>query len=87
VESGYQVTLVTATDCHLCERARKVLTALSEETPMTVREVAWDAEEGRALVKVAGVPFPPAVYVNGKIAGYGRVSERALRRRLAELTP
>lgn len=83
--SGYQVTLITAADCHLCDHARKVLAMLATETPLTVSEVAWDAEEGRLLVTRDGVAFPPAVYVNGSLAGYGRLSERALRRRLREL--
>ncbi len=38
------------------------------------------------LVRRDGVAFPPAIYVNGSLAGYGRISERALRKRLAELT-
>ncbi|HEY8863293.1 MAG TPA: thioredoxin family protein [Candidatus Dormibacteraeota bacterium] len=83
--ASQSLTLITASDCHLCERARKVLRSVSEETRLVVREIAWEGEEASSLVRRDGVPFPPAVYVNGSLAGYGRLSERALRRRLAEV--
>jgi len=79
------VTLVTAQDCHLCERARHVLASLSEENRLAVREVRWESDEGARLISTTGVPFPPAVYLNGTLAGYGRVSERALRRLFAKV--
>lgn len=85
MSSGHLVTLLTAADYHLCEHARHVLQVLSVETPLTIREIAWDGEEGSSLVTRDGAAFPPAVYVNGTLAGYGRLSERALRRRFAEL--
>lgn len=77
------MTLITALDCHLCEHARKVLAAIDSEFPLIVSEVPWDSEDGRRLVDRDGVAFPPAVYVSGSLAGYGRISERALRKRLA----
>ena len=83
--SGHQITLLIAADCHLCEHARRVLQVLSGDTPLMIREVAWDGEEGRLLVTRDGAAFPPAVYLNGTLAGYGRISERALRRRLGEM--
>jgi hypothetical protein len=82
-EPSRQVTLITAADCHLCERARKVLGTLADETPLVISEVSWESEHGHSLVSRDGIAFPPAVYVDGVLAGYGRISERALRRRLA----
>ncbi len=82
--AGQPVTLITAADCHLCERARRVLSSIAEDIPLIVGEVSWDSDHGRLLVSRDGVAFPPAVYLNGSLAGYGRISERALRRRLAE---
>jgi Glutaredoxin-like domain (DUF836) len=76
------VILVSSQDCHLCERAREVLARLSKERELEVRELSWQSDEGAALVRRDGVPFPPAFYVEGSLAGYGRVSERALRERL-----
>jgi hypothetical protein len=83
-EAGRLVTLITAADCHLCEHARRVLSTLGEKTHLIVSEVSWESDEGHMLVSRDGVAFPPAVYVNGILAGYGRISERALRRQLAE---
>jgi hypothetical protein len=85
-EGGGLVTLITAADCHLCEHARMVLSTLAAETRLSVSEVSWESEEGRRLVSRDGVAFPPAVYLNGILAGYGRISARALRRQLAELS-
>jgi hypothetical protein len=82
-EASRQVTLITAADCHLCEHARKVLSTLALETRLIVSEVSWESDPGRMLVIRDGVAFPPAVYLDGVLAGYGRISERALRNRLA----
>jgi hypothetical protein len=82
--------LISSEGCHLCERAGHLLTVLAkelaEDTEMTVREVSWQSDEGAALVRRDGVPFPPALYVEGALAGYGRLSERAVRRKLAQPT-
>ena len=85
-EASRHVTLITAADCHLCEHARNVLGSLAEETRLIVSEVSWVSNEGHSLVSRDGVAFPPAVYVDGVLAGYGRISERALRRWLPEQT-
>jgi hypothetical protein len=82
-EASRQVTLITAADCHLCEHARSVLGSLVEETSLVISEVSWESDQGRILVSRDGVAFPPAVYVDGVLAGYGRISQRALRKRLA----
>ena len=85
--AGRPVTLITAVDCHLCDHARQVLASIAGQLPLTVSEVPWDSDRGRLLVSRDGVAFPPAVYVDGSLAGYGRISERALRRRLSESAP
>jgi hypothetical protein len=82
-EASRQVTLITAADCHLCEHARKVISTLANETRLIVSEVSWESDQGHSAVSRDGVAFPPAVYLDGVLAGYGRISERALRRRLA----
>jgi len=83
-DSGREVTLITAADCHLCEHARRVLASIASDIPLIIAELSWDSDQGRLLVSRDGVAFPPAVYVDGSLAGYGRISERALRKRLAE---
>ncbi len=73
--------IVSTADCHLCRRARQILAdAAGPELELT--ELDWESPEGRALVTAEGVPFPPAVFVAGRLVGYGRVSEGALRKRL-----
>lgn len=77
-----RVTLVTAPDCHLCAHAKQVLARLLQARPLVVEEMAWESREGQALVRRDGVPFPPAVYINGAFFAYGRLSEGRLRRHL-----
>ncbi len=79
---GLSVILISSPDCHLCEGARDALAKLAKDQDMAVRELSWQSDEGAALVRRDGVPFPPAVYVEGTLTGYGRLSERALRRKL-----
>ena len=82
-----KVTLLTLHDCHLCEHARDVLSRLGRERPIALEETAWDSAEGQTLVQRDGIPFAPAVYIDGSLAGYGRISEGALRRRLSNREP
>jgi Glutaredoxin-like domain (DUF836) len=78
-----RATLVTTPDCHLCEHARTVLERVLADR-LTIDEMDWNAADGNALVKRDGVPFAPAVYIEGKLCGYGRLSEGALRNWLRE---
>ncbi len=82
-----QVTLLTLQDCHLCEHARDVLARLGSERPIVVAETAWDSTEGQRLVQRDGIPFAPAVYIDGSFAAYGRISDGALRRWLRKREP
>lgn len=80
-----RLTLLTAQDCHLCEHAREVLEHVAADGAVEVREVGWDTPEGTGLRTRQPSPFAPALYARGDLVGYGRLSERALRRRLREL--
>ena len=82
-----RVTLVTAPDCHLCAHARQVLARLAGERALAIEERPWSDAEAGAWVRRDGVPFPPALYVAGKLCGYGRLSEGRLRRLLARGEP
>ncbi|TMD44700.1 MAG: thioredoxin family protein [Chloroflexi bacterium] len=81
------VTLLTLHGCHLCDHARDVLSRLGRERPLVVEEASWDSDEGQRLVQRDGIPFAPAVYIDGSFAAYGRISEGALRRRLGDCKP
>ena len=71
-------TLVTATDCHLCDHARRVLDGLGADW----HELNECSPEGERLV-TAAPPLRPLLFdANGELVAYGRLSERRLRRRL-----
>ena len=80
------VTLVTASGCHFCEDATRLLDDLGRSTPLTVRVVPLTSDEGRELAVRHRVPFPPILIVGGVLFGHGRVSRRKLERRFSELT-
>ena len=77
------VTLVTRVDCSLCERARAVLARVAADHPLVVEELDLASREGGAVARRAGMLFPPGVLLDGEPFGYGRLSERKLRRELA----
>ncbi|HLA66972.1 MAG TPA: glutaredoxin domain-containing protein [Acidimicrobiia bacterium] len=81
-----EVTLVTASGCHFCEDATRLLEDLGRSVPLAVRVVSLTSEEGRELAVRHRVPFPPILIIDGVLFGHGRISRRKLERRLGELT-
>lgn len=75
-----ELVLITGRSCHLCDHARGVLAELG----FSAREVDVDSDEAGGLAR-SGVPlaFLPVLLDRDHVLGYGRLSERALRRRLA----
>lgn len=73
------LVLVTATDCHLCERARQVLGDLG----VLAREISVDSEQAAALAE-RGIPLTllPVLIDGERVVAYGRFSEKRLRREL-----
>jgi hypothetical protein len=80
-----QVTLLTKTECALCEHAKTVLAAVGTDHALEVVEVDLDSKVGSALAVDNGVLFAPGVILDGKPFSYGRLSERKLRRTLEQL--
>ena len=80
------ITLLTQADCGYCEHAKAVLARVGADHPLEVTEIDITGEEGRALAARAGVVFAPGLLVDGRPFGYGRISERRLRRTLQRLT-
>jgi glutaredoxin len=78
-----RITLLTQADCHYCEHAKQVLARVGRDHPLVVKEIDLDTEHGRHLAAGAGVLFAPGVLVDGEPFGYGRLSERRLRRALS----
>jgi glutaredoxin len=78
--AGRQLLLVTTDDCHLCRHAHEVLAAVDVE----VREVDVSSDEAADLA-AAGIPlgFLPVVTDGERVLGYGRLSEKRLRKEFA----
>lgn len=77
------VGLLTAPDCHFCSDAREILRRLAGEYPLSIEEIDIVSPEGQEMAQFHGVVFPPGIFVDGECVGYGRPSERKLRRELA----
>ena len=71
---------ITATDCHLCGDGRPIVARLADETGASVRELDWDGDEAQMLLERGGALFPPALYLDDRLLGFGRLSERRLRK-------
>ena len=76
---------VSAPDCHLCEDGRRIVEALARGAGLGVVELRWSEARARELTERDGVPFPPAVYLDDRLLGYGRLSARRLRKVLAQV--
>ena len=79
------ITLLTQEDCAYCEHARRVLARVGKDHPLEVTEIDITSRPGQMLAARAGVVFAPGLLVGGRPFGYGRISERRLRRTLQRL--
>jgi glutaredoxin len=77
-----EITLLTQENCAFCEQAKEVLDRLSDEYPITVRELNLATPEGQSLAWHGGVMFPPGIFIGDDLFSYGRPSEKKLRREL-----
>jgi len=80
------VTLLTQSDCAMCQHAKEVLARVGQDHPLTVEEIDLDTPAGRDLALRHGILFAPGILLDGAAFGYGRLSERKLRRTLARRT-
>jgi glutaredoxin len=81
-----EITLLTQPDCAFCEHTKAVLARLSGEFPLAVTEIDLTSLEGQGLAVEHGMLFAPGLLMDGRAFGYGRISERRLRRALAAHT-
>ncbi|MEO2105391.1 MAG: glutaredoxin family protein [Actinomycetota bacterium] len=77
-----QVVLLTQADCDLCDRAKSVLDACAQDFPLEVSTVDLNSPEGQEMGRRGGIMFPPGVFLDDEPFGYGRLSERKLRKEL-----
>ncbi len=76
------VVLITKPHCEYCELAKLILDRLGAGFAIQVREIGVEEPEGAALALHHGILFAPGILIDGRLAGYGRPSERRLRRLL-----
>jgi glutaredoxin len=76
-----EVVLYTASGCHLCEAARRVVTAARDELGFELREVAID---GDAELEAEYREWIPVVEIAGKRRFTYYVHPDALRRAVAQ---
>ena len=75
------VVLYTATGCHLCEAARRVVSRVQEETGFELREVAID---GVPELEAEYREWIPVVEIGGKRRFVYHVHPDALRRAVTD---
>jgi hypothetical protein len=80
------ITLLTQSDCVLCEHAKKVLAKVGQDHPLHITEIDLASPRGRELADQARVMFAPGILLDGQPFGYGRLSERKLRRALQRMS-
>lgn len=78
-----RITLLTQPNCGMCEGAKQVLARIAHDVALTVEEIDLGTNTGHRLAADAGVLFAPGLLLNGQPFGYGRLSERKLRKALA----
>lgn len=81
-----RVTLLVQADCGLCDHAKQVLRRVSTDHPLEITEIDATTSEGQHLAARHGIPFTPGILLDGQPFGYGRLSERQLRRTLTRRT-
>ena len=78
-----RITVLSKRDCHLCDHAKATLERIAPELGLEVEVIDLASERGRSLAAGAGIPFPPAILMDGAPFANGRLSEPMLRRELA----
>ncbi|MFL5959938.1 MAG: glutaredoxin family protein [Gaiellaceae bacterium] len=76
-----EIVLYTATGCHLCEAARRAVTAARDELGFELREVAID---GDPELEAAYREWIPVVEIDGRRRFVYHVHPDALRRAVAQ---
>jgi glutaredoxin len=78
--ADHRVTLITRTDCHLCETAEVLLRRLAGELGFGYAEVDVDSS---AELRDRFSDRVPVIVIDGKEHGYWRVEEPRFRRAVA----
>ena len=79
-----EIILLSQPSCHYCDYAKEILSRLSQESALSIREIGLETNEGRALALQHAVMFAPGVILDNKLFSYGRLSEKKLRHHLSQ---
>ena len=82
-----EVILLTSDDCGFCQDAKEILGRLQMEYAFGLTEIDMRSPGGVELARAGELLFPPGIVIDGEPFGYGRPSEKKLRRRLAPEIP
>ena len=77
-----RVTLLTQAECGYCDHAKTVLAKVAADYPLVVDEIDLGTPQGKGLATTHGVLFAPGILLDGAAFGFGRLSERRLRKAL-----
>jgi hypothetical protein len=77
-----RITLLTQSDCSLCEHAKGVLARVGADVALQIETIDLASADGRRLAAQARVLFAPGVLIDDDAFSYGRLSERRLRKAL-----
>lgn len=78
-----EIVVVRSPACHLCEEAIEALDEMRARSPLDVRLVEMESEEGRDIVARHRPALFPAVLVEDRLFSSGRLPRRKLERILA----
>ncbi len=69
-----KVLVVTSEGCKPCSRVKRVLRELQYDMPdLTVKLVDLSSPDGSKLAMDNGILYPPAVFIEGKLFGKGKI--------------
>ncbi|HZD80039.1 MAG TPA: hypothetical protein VE646_08365 [Actinomycetota bacterium] len=85
MSTGARLSYVTVPHCHFCEDGRAIVRRLSADSGIPAEHLDWHSDAGARLLAIEPAPFPPALYLGDRLLGYGRLSERRLRKLLRRI--
>ena len=78
-------TLLTKENCPLCDHAKDVIARVGVDFMIETDTIWLESPEGESFAARHETPFPPVLVIDGVLHGYGRLSEKKLRRELERL--
>ena len=76
-----KVEIYSKPNCHLCEHAKEILQRLQLESPFILQETNIEANEKYLEFYKEKIPV---ILLDGELIFYGRISEKALRKKILE---